>query len=79
MNENISNLAISQIRSLLRKRELSSLELTKYYLNNIEQAKTLNAYSFVPEELAISHELLYAAPFPAVIFDIAFLLYRKAF
>ena len=54
MNENISNLAISQIRSLLRKRELSSLELTKYYLNNIERAKTLNAYSFVSEELAIS-------------------------
>ena len=54
MNENICNLAISQIRSLLRKRELSSLELTKYYLNNIERAKTLNAYSFVSEELAIS-------------------------
>ena len=54
MNENISNLAISQIRSLLRKKELSSLELTKYYLNNIERAKTLNAYSFVSDELAIS-------------------------
>ena len=54
MNENLSNLAISQIRSLLRKRELSSLELTKYYLNNIERAKELNAYSFVSEKLAIS-------------------------
>ena len=54
MNENISNLAISQIRNLLRKRELSSLELTKYYLNNMERAKKLNAYSFVSEELAIS-------------------------
>ncbi len=54
MTSELDDLTISQIRTLLQNKELSSLDLTKHYLENIGLAKKLNAYSFVAEDHAIS-------------------------
>ena len=50
----LQNLTISKALSLLKKREITAVELTEYYLNNINKSKRLNAFCLVTPELALS-------------------------
>lgn len=45
--------SLHELAHALRQRELSSRELTKHYLNRIQQHKTLNAFISVDEEQAL--------------------------
>lgn len=49
----LTHLSLAQARDALRKKELTSVELTESYLAAIEQAKVLNAYVTVTPEKAL--------------------------
>ena len=49
----LTKFGISDARDALRKGEISSVELTESYLNAIEEARILNAYSTVTSEKAL--------------------------
>ena len=51
----LNNLTITQLREKLLKKEISSEEIVKYYLKNIEEKdKELNSYISVFNEESIS-------------------------
>lgn len=49
----LNDLSLYQLSEALKKKQFSSKELTKYYLNRINQFKDINAYISVNEELAL--------------------------
>ena len=53
MNQ-FKNLTISKARDLLDKGDITALELTEYYLNNINSSKKLNTFCLTTSDLAIS-------------------------
>ena len=52
--ESISHLTISEARDKLKKKELTSLEITQSCLKSIETSKILNAFSVITPEIALS-------------------------
>jgi len=52
--ESISQLTISEARDKLKKKELTSLEITQSCLKSIETSKILNAFSVITPEIALS-------------------------
>ncbi|MDR0630554.1 MAG: Asp-tRNA(Asn)/Glu-tRNA(Gln) amidotransferase subunit GatA, partial [Holosporales bacterium] len=48
------DLTIAKARKSLKKKEFSSVELAKYYLNRIEKHKSLNAYITVDSEMVLN-------------------------
>ena len=50
----IENLTFKKTSELLKNKELSSKEITESYLKKITQAKELNCYNFVSDEIALS-------------------------
>ena len=54
MSKNVTKLTLSELSKLLTEKELSSEELAREYLNNIEKKEnTINAYIKITKELAI--------------------------
>lgn len=49
----LTHLGIAEQRDKLRKKEFSARELTQSYLEKIDAARTLNAYSLVTEDVAL--------------------------
>ena len=49
----LENLTISKALSLLENREITSLQLTEFYLNKINSSKKLNAFCLTTSELAL--------------------------
>ena len=54
MTTNLTDLHISEALSLLEKKEISSVELTKAHLEEMEKARFLNAYITETPELALA-------------------------
>ena len=52
--ESISQLTISEARDKLKKKELTSLEITQSCIKSIETSKILNAFSVITPEIALS-------------------------
>ena len=54
MNNKLHNLCVSELSSLLGNKEISSLELTKEFLNKIEITEpSVNAFALITREKAL--------------------------
>ena len=49
----LTDLTITEAKNLLKKKEISAVELTKAYIDNMEKYKSLNAYVTETPELAL--------------------------
>ena len=53
MDNNLHNLSVSELSDLLKNKEISSLELTKRFLNKIEIIEpSVNAFALITREKA---------------------------
>ena len=61
----ITNQSLEEIINKIKTKEISSVELTKSFIKNIEKAKKLNAFVTTTFEQALDNAcLLYTSPSP---------------